>query len=53
MDVDRRGSLLLKSKGSGTMVADFIDKYNGYLHVALTPEEQAQNPIITTSARMK
>ena len=42
-------ALLPKTKGSGIMVADFIDEYNGYL--ALTAEEQAENPAIAKSAR--
>ena len=38
-----------KTKGSGIMVADFIDEYNGYS--AHTAEEQAKNPAIAKSAR--
>ena len=42
-------ALLPKTKGSGIMVAEFIDEHNGYLQ--LTPEEQAANPSLPKSAR--
>ena len=42
-------ALLPKTKGSGIMVADFVDEYDGYL--ALTPDEQAKHPTVAKSAR--
>ena len=38
-----------KMKGSGIIVADFIDKCNRYL--VLTTQEQAENPAVAKSAR--
>ena len=46
---DDHPALLPKTKGSGIMVADFIDEHNGYLQ--LTPEEHAANPSLPQSAR--
>ena len=51
---DERPALLPKTKGSGVMVSDFVDEYDGYLRL---PDEQfacakEDNPSIVQSARV-
>ena len=43
-------ALLTKTKGSGIMVAEFIDEHNGYLK--LTPEEHSANLSLLKCARV-
>ena len=50
---EERPAILLKTKGSGIMVSDFVEEYGGYLQ--LSPEEfehaQRRYPDITPAAR--
>lgn len=42
-------ALLPKTKGSGIMVADFVDELSGYL--ALSSDEQTTHPTIAKTSR--